>query len=104
MKAKESLSWFMRILMFFGGFDISISMITGGISISMITGLAILLSIGRIGIVPSSPLFLIAFPQLIFVEYLRNTGYRKKYTESWRWILYGVIFYFGLTVLKIISG
>lgn len=95
VKANQSLSWFMRILMFLWAF---------GLYLSLITGLAIILSsvIGQAGIVTSPLIFFMALTQIIFVEYLRNTGYRKKYMESWRWIIYGVGFYFGISVLGII--
>ena len=38
--------------------------------------------------------------QLILGEYYRNRGYTRKYREVWRWMLYGILFWLAVSILK----
>lgn len=47
-------------------------------------------------------LFPLGIPQFIAAEYFRNKGAERKYRECWRWMIYGVIFYVAIFVIRLI--
>lgn len=41
-------------------------------------------------------------PQIILGEYYRNTGYTRRSREVWRWMGFGLLFWFAIVILRVL--
>jgi hypothetical protein len=51
-------------------------------------------------------LFLLPFGiiQILVASYYENRGYRRKGSECWKWMFYGLIFYVVVVVWKVVTN
>ena len=49
-------------------------------------------------------MLLLAFgiAQIIVGEYYRNRGYTRRCREVWRWMVYGLLFWFAIVILRVL--